>query len=132
MDTKELKKKAERLIKQMRRDRGYLYPEWELAARMDPDFMEAYNALYRRALGEGQALNVKYRELIALALLAFRGEHEALVTHIRRAMKFGATKQEVLEAFEAAIIPGGALTFLRGLRALLQIEGEGKSRAESR
>ncbi len=122
MDPKELKGKAERLIEEMKKDRGYIYPEWELAARLDPDFMEAYNTLYRLALGKGRALPVKYRELIAIALLAFRGEQEAVVTHIRRALRLGATKEEIFETFEAALIPGGALTFLRGLRALLQIE----------
>lgn len=122
MESKELKEKAERLIEEMKKDRGYIYPEWELAARLDPDFMEAYNTLYRLALGKGRALPVKYRELIAIALLAFRGEQEAVVTHIRRALRLGATKEEIFETFEAALIPGGALTFLRGLKALLQIE----------
>ena len=43
---------AEQLIARMQAARGYIYPEWELAARMDPDFTEAYNRIYELALGE--------------------------------------------------------------------------------
>ena len=36
---------AEQLIARMQAARGYIYPEWELAARTDPDFTEAYNRI---------------------------------------------------------------------------------------
>ena len=108
----------------MRRERGYLYPEWELIAREAPDFVTAYNELYRRALADGAGLPVKYRELVALAILAFRGEAAGLVNHIRRAFEHGATRAEVLGAIQATIVPGGALTFLNGLRALAAVDAE--------
>ncbi len=108
----------------MRRDRGYLYPEWELIAREAPEFVAAYNELYRRALAADAGLPVKYRELVALAILAFRGETPGLVNHIRRAFEHGATRAEVLGAIQATIIPGGALTFLNGLRALAKVDAE--------
>lgn len=120
-----MRKKSEALIRKMKRARGYLYPEWELGARLDPDFFEAYDRLYREALAKRDGLPVKYRELVALALLAFRGvSTDALVNHIRRAYRHGATRGELLGAFEATIVPGGAITFLNGLRALAQIERE--------
>jgi AhpD family alkylhydroperoxidase len=112
--------KADALIAKMRQDRGYLYPEWEFAARSDPEFVEAYNALYRAALNDGQALSAKTREFIAIGILAYRGEVEAVVAHIRRAMRLGATRQEILEAVETAIVPGGAPTLFCGLRAIMQ------------
>ena len=113
-----------RLIAAMRRDRGYIYPEWELVAREAPEFVTAYNELYRQALATDARLPVKYRELVALAILAFRGESAGLVNHIRRAFEHGATRDEVLGAIEATIIPGGALTFLNGLRALAKVDAE--------
>ncbi|MBI2467797.1 MAG: carboxymuconolactone decarboxylase family protein [Candidatus Rokubacteria bacterium] len=109
----------------MRRERGYLYPEWELVAREAPGFMVAYNELYRHALASGVGLPIKYRELVALGILAFRGETGGLVNHIRRALRHGATRAEVLGALEATIVPGGALTFLNGLRALARLDAEG-------
>lgn len=108
---------------EMRKDRGYLYPEWEFVAKHDPDFMERYNAFYREALAKDEGLAVKYRELVALGILAFRGVSEdALVNHIRRAYQHGATRAEVLGALEATAVPGGAVTFLNGLRALVKAD----------
>ena len=108
----------------MRRERGYLYPEWESLARDAPDFVTAYNELYRRALASDAGLPVKYRELVALGILAFRGEGPGLANHIRRALARGATRGEVIGALQATIIPGGALTFLNGLRALARVDAE--------
>lgn len=123
-------KKAELLIRRMRQARGYLYPEWELAAELDADFFQAYDALYHEALAKGAALPIKYRELVALGILAFRGvSTDALVNHIRRAYRHGATRGELLGALEAAIIPGGAVTFLNGLRALVQVQRETRGNA---
>jgi len=114
------------LAGRMRKARGYLYPEWEWAIRQDPGFAEAYDAFYRQALAKDEGLPVKYRELVALGILAFRGVSEdALVNHIRRAYQHGATPGEVLGALEAAAVPGGAVTFVNGLRALTKVEHEG-------
>ena len=114
---------AEQLIARMKAVRGYIYPEWELAARTDPDFTDAYNRIYELALGEGRHVSAKVREFVAIALLAFRGaDREALVTHMRRAVRLGVTKEELFEVFEATLIPGGAPTFHRGLSALLDVE----------
>jgi len=118
-------RKGEAVIKRMKQARGYLYPEWELGARLDPDFFEAYDSLYREALAKSGGLPVKYRELVALGILAFRGVGiDPIANHIRRAYQHGATRGEVLGALQATIIPGGAVTFLNGLRALAQVERE--------
>ena len=117
---------AEQLIARMQAARGYIYPEWELAARTDPDFTEAYNRIYELALGEGRHVSAKVREFVAIALLAFRGaDREGLVAHMRRAIQHGATKRELLEAIESAAVPGGGPTFAAGARTLMQLDAEG-------
>jgi alkylhydroperoxidase/carboxymuconolactone decarboxylase family protein YurZ len=120
--------RAEALAARIRRDRGYTYPEWEMASRLDPAFMEAFNGLYRRSLGVSHALPLKYRELVASALIAYRGEEPSLVHHLRRAKALGATEAEILDAFEATVLPAGALTLLRGLRALSRLQAEEQGR----
>ena len=60
---------AEQPIARMKAARGYIYPEWELAARTDPDFTDAYNRIYELALGEGRHVSAKVREFVAIALL---------------------------------------------------------------
>jgi len=114
-------KKADELIEKMKRDRGYIYPEWEFAVRNDPDFMEAYNNLYKGALNDGQALPAKMRELIAIGLLSYRGAKKGVKAHILRAMRLGATKREIFEAVETTFIPGGASTFFCGLSAMKEV-----------
>ncbi|MBI4588955.1 MAG: carboxymuconolactone decarboxylase family protein [Candidatus Rokubacteria bacterium] len=116
-------KNAEALIRKMREVRGYLYPEWEFVARRDPEFFAAYDRLYTEALASNRGLPIKYRELVALGILAFRGAREdAIANHIRRAFRHGATRAEVLGALEATIVPGGAVTFFNGIRGLARVD----------
>ena len=66
--------RSEALIARMKQARGYIYyPEWEFAARQDPEFVETYNRIYELGLGEGKHVSAKVREFVAIALLAFRG-----------------------------------------------------------
>jgi len=117
--------RAEALIARMKEARGYIYPEWEFAARQDPEFVDAYNRIYELGLGEGQHVSAKVREFVAIALLAFRGADRAgLVAHMRRAIRFGATREELFEVLETCLVPGGAPTFHRGLSALLEVDAD--------
>ena len=88
---------GDQLLRKMRQARGYLYAEWEWAIRQDPELAEAYDSVCRQALAKDEGLPIKYRELVALGILAFRGVAEdALINHIRRAFQHGATRAEVL------------------------------------
>ena len=117
-------RRAEALIARMKEARGYIYPEWEFAATQDPDFVEAYNHIYELGLGEGRHVSAKVREFVAIALLAFRGADKAgLIAHMERAIRLGATREEIFEVLETCLVPGGAPTFHRGLGALLEVKG---------
>ena len=126
-DDKNEKRKQD-LIEAMKKDRGYLPPAWAYLAEKDVDFIEAYNNLYDRGLNDGEALPAKTRELVAMGILAYRGLENSVYEHLKRALRLGATKKEILEAIETTIIPGGAPTFGTGLRALMRIEEEEKSK----
>jgi alkylhydroperoxidase/carboxymuconolactone decarboxylase family protein YurZ len=120
-------RRAEALIARMKEARGYIYPEWEFAARQDPEFVETYNRIYELGLGEGRHVSAKVREFVAIALLAFRGAEKAgLVAHMQRAIRLGATREELFEVLESCLVPGGAPTFHRGLSALMEVvDGKG-------
>ena len=121
--TAEHAKRAEALIARMKEARGYIYPEWEFAARQDPEFVETYNRIYELGLGEGKHVSAKVREFVAIALLAFRGGEKAgLVAHMRRAIRLGATREELFEILETCMIPGGAPAFHRGVSALIELD----------
>lgn len=116
--------RADALIARMKEARGYIYPEWEFAARQDPEFVETYNRMYELSLGEGRHVPAKVREFVAIALLAFRGADRAgLVAHMERAIRLGATRDELFEVLETCLVPGGAPTFHRGLSALMEVRG---------
>lgn len=120
--------RADALIARMKEARGYIYPEWEFAARQDSEFVETYNRIYELGLGEGRHVPAKIREFVAIALLAFRGADRAgLVAHMERAIRLGATREELFEVLETCLVPGGAPTFHRGLSALMEVKVEGES-----
>jgi alkylhydroperoxidase/carboxymuconolactone decarboxylase family protein YurZ len=109
----------------------YGYPFWEWVAREDPEYMKARAPLSALSVGEGKALAIKYREMVIIGILAFRGAGEdGLIAHMKRAIEHGATKRELLEAIESAAVPGGGPCFAAGARALMRLDNEAPSRTE--
>ena len=76
---KDRSERADALIARMKKARGYIYPEWEFAARQDPEFVEAYNRIYELGLGEGKHVSAKVREFVAIALRFAGGDQLAQV-----------------------------------------------------
>ena len=104
--------------------RGYASEEFEWLARHDPAHEMArleYNKLIFTP--ENPAFPVKYREIILAVVLAFRG-YPSVGMHLRRALREGATVQEIIEAFETAAIPGGAPMLHQAVKCLIEIEKE--------
>jgi alkylhydroperoxidase/carboxymuconolactone decarboxylase family protein YurZ len=126
MEDKKGEKRKKALRKAMSEERGYFQAHWAFMLEKDPDFLEAYNNLYSRGLNDGTTLPIKTREFIAIAILAYRGLTDAVYEHSKRALRYGATKEELLAAIETTIVPGGAPTFATGLRALMRIEEDEK------
>lgn len=71
-----------------------------------PDTMKAYGMLARAAQTQG-ALDIKTKELIALAIGVAEHCDGCLAYHARSAHKAGASRQEVAEALAVAIQMGG-------------------------
>jgi alkylhydroperoxidase/carboxymuconolactone decarboxylase family protein YurZ len=102
---------------------GYPWATW--LAREDPAYTAARAPLSALSVGEGKELSVKHREMVIIGILAFRGRDDGIVAHMRRAVEHGATKRELLEAVQAAAVPGGGPTLSAGVKALMQLEAEG-------
>lgn len=118
--------RAEELIQRMRSERGgQIYPEWEYAARADPEFVERYAALTSHLLtSRGRALDAKVRELVFVAVVAKVGDAQGLRAHMRSARREGATWREMLEVLETVLPPAGVPAFLFGVRILIELEQE--------
>jgi len=116
-------KAAKPATKAARSPYGYAWTEW--LEREDPEYARARQPVSALATGEGKELSIKHREMVIIGILAFRGRQEGIVAHMRRAIQHGATKRELLEATEAAAVPGGGPTLSAGVQALMQLEKEG-------
>jgi alkylhydroperoxidase/carboxymuconolactone decarboxylase family protein YurZ len=113
-------------------DATHFYPHskviHEFLGRDRPEFLRRYldlsgAALLHRDRTDEVGLSARYRELVVLGILAFRGaSEESMAGHIKRALDLGASRAEILGTFECAVIPGGAPTMLNGLRALKWLE----------
>jgi len=58
-------------------------------------------------VGEDGTLSVKVKELIVLGVLASCGLQYGVEAHMRRALDYGASRDELFEAIKAAAVPGG-------------------------
>jgi AhpD family alkylhydroperoxidase len=105
------------------------YKEMEWAETLDPEYAAVRDELRRVAVSAG-ALSVKVKEMIIIGILASRGLQYGVAAHMRRAVDFGATRQELFEALKAAHIPGGGVAYSVGIRALQELELEGKFKNE--
>lgn len=103
----------------------YGYPFWDWVAKEDPDYIKAREPVSNLSLGAGKELAVKYREMVIIGILAFRGREGGVVAHMKRAIDHGATKRELLEALQSAAVPGGGPTFSTGVQALMQLDRAG-------
>jgi alkylhydroperoxidase/carboxymuconolactone decarboxylase family protein YurZ len=118
-----MSERSKKLLDDMQKKRGYIYPPYKLLALEDPDFLEAYDKLYELVMPRKRIFPEKTKELFYIVAIASRNpsDNEALKNHIRRALDKGAKKGEIVEALQCAFFPGGALSLLYGLRVLMEV-----------
>jgi AhpD family alkylhydroperoxidase len=103
----------------------YGYSEMDWATQLDPAYAAARAEVRRLSVGEEGTLSVTVKELIVLGILASRGLQYDVEAHMRRALDYGATKDELFEAIKAAAVPGGGVAYSVGVRALQTLEQDG-------
>jgi alkylhydroperoxidase/carboxymuconolactone decarboxylase family protein YurZ len=100
----------------------YGYSEMEWAAQLDLAYAAARAEVRRLSVGEEGTLSVKVKELVVMGVLVSRGLQYGVEAHMRRAIDYGATKEELFEAMKAAAVPGGGVAYSVGIRALQALE----------
>jgi len=96
----------------------YGYSEMDWAAHLDPAYAAARAEVRRLSVGEDGTLSIKVKEFVVMGILASRGLQYGVEAHMRRALDYGATKEELFEAIKAAAVPGGGVAYSVGIRAL--------------
>ena len=103
----------------------YGYSDMDWAAQLDPAYTAARAEVRRLSVGEEGTLSVKVKEFVVMGVLASRGLQYGVEAHMRRAIDYGATKEELFEAMKAAAVPGGGVAYSVGVRALQALEQAG-------
>jgi alkylhydroperoxidase/carboxymuconolactone decarboxylase family protein YurZ len=106
--------------------RGYWHPGWNEVLALDPDFLESYLAFSGEPFDERKSVfDRKTKELVYISIDSASTHMflPGLKLHIRNAVKFGATPQEIMEVFELANLMG-IHTMLEGVTALKELTKE--------
>jgi len=104
----ELTERQEQLKKRFIKDRGYWSERaWDPILRLDPDFFEAYLNFSSVPWRTG-VLPPKVKELIYIAIDASTTHLyvPGLRQHIANALKYGASKEEIMEVLELVSVLG--------------------------
>jgi alkylhydroperoxidase/carboxymuconolactone decarboxylase family protein YurZ len=90
-----------------REERGYWSHIWEGLLQLDPEFFESYLNFSAVPWRKG-VLEPKVRELIYTAIDASTTHlyEPGLRVHIRNALSYGATKEEIMEVLELTSVLG--------------------------
>ena len=113
--------RREAIVKRGERRRGFV-PYWlRTMAEVDVDFLEAYERIYELTAVRKGKLPPKVREMIVVAAVSIGGYLPGIKDHVRRALRLGATKEELVEVFQSAYFHTGALTLVHGMVALIDV-----------
>ncbi len=107
--------KSYKTINQEQRQFGGAYRE------SSPDTMNAFLALHKAAFTEG-AVSVKHKELIALGIGIAARCDGCIAAHVGAALKAGASRQELVETINVAVLMGGGPSLVYGTQALAAVD----------
>ena len=72
-----------------------------------PEVYDGFRSLHGAAFASGTTLEVKYKELIALAIAVATECDGCIASHARAAVKAGASKEEAADMLGVTILMGG-------------------------
>jgi predicted amidohydrolase/alkylhydroperoxidase/carboxymuconolactone decarboxylase family protein YurZ len=104
------------LLADIERRRGYVLDIHRTLARLDPQFLAAYDDFLDASFLRERSLDRRTKELVYVgALMALDTPPAHLAAHMRAAVDNGATEQEVLEVLEQVLPPAGVPRFIEAL-----------------
>lgn len=101
---------------------GYMYPQFEYLAQRDPEFAEAWFSMMKAWRRDGP-IPAKYKEMMILLGSCMKHQDMAIRTHMRKAIRLGATEEELLNLMEIVLLSGGGVAFVKGVGILMELTG---------
>jgi AhpD family alkylhydroperoxidase len=86
-----------------------------------PETMNAFMQLVKTTMVEGD-VSVKHKELIATGIAIAARCDGCIAAHVAAALKAGATRQELIETIDVAILMGGGPAMVYGTQALAAVD----------
>ena len=77
-----------------------------------------FTAMHRGAMGDGGALTLREKEMIALAIGIATRCVDCIGFHVQGAIKAGASREDVAETIGVAMMMGGGPAYMYGVKAL--------------
>jgi 4-carboxymuconolactone decarboxylase len=109
-------------IDEMASRRGYVLDYHKVMVNNDLEVLKAADGLVSAAYLKQRLLDRKTKELIFIvSLTVLRAEKPHITSHIRAALKAGASPLEILEAIEIACPEAGVVAFQWGLDAWREV-----------
>ena len=109
-------------VDKMYQDRGYILDFHKVMIAEDFHFLKAYNQLIEAGYTKQRTLDAKTKEILYTVILtAVKAGVDHVKAHIKLALDYGATKQEVLEALEICVPAAGVPAFMIGFEAWKQV-----------
>ena len=109
-------------VDKMYRDRGYILDFHKVMVAEDFEYLKAYNQLIEVGYTKQRTLDAKTKEIAYTVILtALKASVDHIKAHIKLALDYGATKQEILEALEICVPAAGVPAFMIGFEAWKQV-----------
>ncbi|GEM_PF-590944 len=100
-------KSVQQIEKEVYEELGFIPPAFKIAERMGEDFQEVIVNYYKIMYG-GDVIPLKYKYLMAIAT-GIMDEHKGKVMiDTKKALKYGATREEILEVLRMTVWWKGA------------------------
>ncbi len=114
---------------QFQEEIGFVPPGVMLSENFGEEFQKTISSYHHQIWGEG-VIPLKYRYMIAIATAIFEDNETRAKLELRKAIKEGATREELLEVIKQQIWMKGAPTILQ-VAPLIQIINKKLPKEES-
>ena len=85
---------------------GEIHNLMQQVGNEDPELMNSFQSFLKATKKEG-ALSSKMKEIIGLAVSVKAQCERCIPWHVKNALDLGATKEEIIEAAQVAVVLGG-------------------------
>lgn len=89
--------------------------------KSSPEILDGFMAMHKVAMEEG-ALEVKVKEMMALSISISSRCDGCIASHAKAALRAGATREELIETINVALMMGGGPAVIYGTQALSAVD----------